>query len=99
MSLNEKLKPKIPFVSPDELYELNVLTFGLKNSLLFLKIGLSSINGLGSLNTDDIQVCSQIISKERMEPLCLVSMLTIKLVLHSSLLHGNVGIHWWEIRI
>ena len=39
MPLAEKLKPQISFVTPDGLYELNVLPFVLRNSHLLLKIG------------------------------------------------------------
>lgn len=32
MFLEEKVKPKTPFVVPDGFYELNILPFGLNNS-------------------------------------------------------------------
>ena len=85
--------PKFSFVTPDGLYKLNVLPFVLKNSHLLLKIGSWFINRLGSLNTDDTQVCSQIISNEHLELLGLLLTLVTKLVLGWSLLHGNVAIH------
>ena len=93
MLLADKLKPQISSVTPDGLYELNVLPFVLRNSHLLLKIGSWFINGLGSLHTDDTQVCSQIISNEHLEPLGLILTLVTKLVLSWSLLHGNVAIH------
>ena len=93
MSLAKKLKTQIPFVALDRLYELNVLSFVLKKSHLHLKISSWFINGLGSLDSDDIHVCSQSISNEHLEPLGLILTLITELVLCWSSLHPYVDNH------